>query len=71
MQNISTYSNALAILQNDRRIYPWLLNSFIQVEGWDGANLDFWILECPLLRYQRVGKDLLERFGIVVDQFIK
>ena len=67
-------AHALAILQNDKKIYPWLLNSFIQVEGWDGENLDFedfWILECPLLRYQRVGKDLLERFGIVVDQFIK
>lgn len=66
-------AHALAILQNKKEIYPWLWNSFIQVEGWDGENLDFedfWILECPLIRYQRIGKDILDRLGIAIDKFI-
>lgn len=42
-------AHALAILQNDTQLYSWLLNSFIQIEGWDNENMDFedfWILEC-------------------------
>ncbi len=67
-------AHALSILQNRPEIYPWLLNSFIQIEGWECENMDFedfWILECPLLSHQRIGKDFLREHGITIPDFIK
>ena len=55
-------AHAVSILNTEPEYYPWLLNSFIQIEGWDNENIDFedfWILECPLLGHQRISKKLV------------
>lgn len=55
-------AHAVSILNTVSEYYPWLLNSFIQIEGWDNENMDFedfWILECPLLGHQRISKKLI------------
>ena len=55
-------AHAISILTTAPEYYPWLLNSFIQIEGWDNENMDFedfWILECPLLGHQRISKKLI------------
>lgn len=67
-------AHALSILQNYKKTYPWLLNSFIQIEGWECENMDFedfWIFECPMLSWQRIGKDFLKQYKISISDFLK
>ncbi len=68
-------AHAVSILNTEPEYSPWLLNSFIQIEGWDNENIDFedfWILECPLLGHQRISKKLvLEKWNAYLDFMIE
>lgn len=62
---LSTYphtANVAAFLWSDQKIYPWLLNYFIKLFGWDSCNMDyedFWFLDCPALQYERLDRKII------------
>lgn len=67
-------AHALSILMPYSQYHSWLWNSFIQIEGWDYENMDFedfWILECPLLQHQRIGKDFIYRKYSLIGNFVQ
>lgn len=66
-------AHALGILYSHVCFHPWLLNCFIQLEGWDTENMDyedFWILECPLLTHQRISKKMIEKKWDSISDFL-
>lgn len=72
----STYphnAHSMAILYAHEKYREWIKNCFIQIEGWDMENMDyedFWILECPLIVYQRISKKIIESHWRTIVDFI-
>ena len=74
----STYphnAHSMAILYPHIEFHEWLKNCFIQIEGWDMENMDyedFWMLECPLIRYQRISKKIIElKWKTIIDFIVE
>lgn len=67
-------ANAISILLNHEKAYPWLMNNFIQLTSYNDQYLDFYDFNyrnCPILECQRIKLDLVKRaFGSVQDFFI-
>lgn len=67
---VSTFphtADLAAILWNNKKIYPWLMNCFIKVYGWHVEDMDynmdyedFYILDCPAILYERINYNVLK-----------
>ena len=74
---ISTYphtANLASILWENKKIYPWLMNCFIKPVGWEYRNMDyedFYILDCPAILFERMGRDLINKGWNNIISFIK
>lgn len=78
---ISTYphtSDMAAILWNNPKMYPWLMNCFIKVYGWHVEGMDynmdyedFYILDCPAILYERINRRVLECGWKDIVKFVK
>ena len=61
-------AHAVSILNTEPEYYPWLLNSFIQIERWDNENIDFedfWILSVPSLDIRGYQKNWFWKSGML------
>ncbi len=67
-------ANAVSILLTYEKSYPWLMNNFIQLTSWDNEYLDYFDFhyrDCPMLKYQRIMRDVVDKLGVQFDDFIK
>ena len=55
-------AHSVALLSTERYTNGWMMSCFIQIRGEAQRYIeyqDFWILDCPILRCQRIGLDLV------------
>lgn len=67
-------ANAVSILLNYEQSYPWLMNNFIQLTSWGHQYLDYYDFHyryCPLIKYQRIMRDIVDRTGMGFSDFIR
>lgn len=67
-------ADAVSILLNYDKSYPWLMNNFIQLSSWGDEYLgyyDFNYRNCPLIKYQRIMREVVDYTGMGFCDFVR